>query len=301
MRLKSYKGSALTRYENRWFFIFILPWILGFIFFQIGPMIFSLIMSLCNWEIIAAPQFIGLDNYKTFWTDPLIRQSFKVTFLYSLMTIPTGIVLGVLLALLMNQAVKGITMFRTLYYLPAVTSAVSAAILWIFVFDPQYGILNFLLLKFLGIKGPPWFGSETWALPALAIMTLWGIGGSMIIYLAALQSIPTQLYEAAEIDGANSVQQFFRITLPMLTPAIFFNLVMGIIGALQAFTQAFVTTNGGPANATLFYALYLYNNAFRYYQMGYASALAWMLLLVIFIITRVVFKTSNWVYYEVGT
>lgn len=294
----NYRRSTLMKHENRWFFLFILPWIIGFFSFQIGPMIYSFVMSLCKWEIISPPRFIGLENYRTFFTDPLIKQCFKVTFLFALMTIPTGIVLGILLALLMNQSVKGITVFRTLYYLPAVTSAVSAAILWIFVFDPQYGILNYLLKRYFNIQGPPWLGSETWALPALAIMSLWGIGGSMIIYLAALQSIPTQLYEAAEIDGANSIQKFFSITLPMLTPAIFFNLVMGIIGTLQTFTQAFVTTNGGPNNATLFYALYLYNNAFRYYQMGYASALAWMLLIIIFIITRVVFKTSNWVYYE---
>jgi len=198
----------------------------------------------------------------------------------------------------MNQKVRGILWFRTLYYLPSVISGVAVSLLWVWIFNPQFGVLNYLLGK-VGITGPEWLYSEFWVLPAFVIMSLWTIGGGMIIFLAGLQGIPIELYEAAELDGANQIQKFFRITIPMISPIIFFNLVMGIIGSFQVFTQAYIMTSGGPHYASLFYVLYLYQQAFQYFRMGYASALAWILFLVILFFTLLVFKSSPlWVYYE---
>jgi multiple sugar transport system permease protein len=205
---------------------------------------------------------------------------------------------GFLIALLMNQSVKLIALWRTIYYLPAVVSGVAVAMLWLWVFNPDVGLLNRFLATF-GITGIGWLSSTKWALPALIIMSLWNVGGGMVIYLAGLQGIPTDLYEAAHIDGASAWRRFWRITIPMMTPVLFFQLIMGIIGTLQVFTNAFVMTQGGPSNATLFYVLYLYQNAFSFMKMGYASALAWILFLIILALTLVTFWSSNrWVYYE---
>jgi multiple sugar transport system permease protein len=205
---------------------------------------------------------------------------------------------GFVVAYLLNLKVPGLPVWRTLYYLPSVTPAVAGAILWGIIFNPSFGIMNWML-SLISIKGPGWLSSQQWALPALIIMSLWGVGGGMIIYLAGLQGIPTTLYEAAEIDGANGFQRLSHITLPLMTPIIFFNLVIGIISSFQFFTGVYVLTRGGPADATLFYNLYLYNNAFRYNAMGYASALAWILFIIVLLLTLLVFKSSSfWVYYE---
>jgi len=203
-----------------------------------------------------------------------------------------------MLALLLNQPIKGLPMWRTVYYLPAVVSGVAVALLWQWIFNTDFGLANWIL-GLVGIKGPSWLLDAHWALPALIVMSLWGVGGGMIINLAGLQGVPTQLYESAEIDGAGATGRFWHITVPMVSPVIFFNLVMGIIGALQTFTQAFIMTNGGPREATYFFMLHLYNNAFLYLKMGYAAALAWVLFFYILLLSLLVIRSSAaWVYYE---
>ncbi|MGQ9629228.1 MAG: carbohydrate ABC transporter permease [bacterium] len=282
-------------------YFFISPWILGLLFFTIGPIIASLTLSFHEYDIIAPPIFNGLENYKRlFFDDFRFWQALKVTTIYTVFAVPLQLTLGFAIAVLMNQKLKGITVFRTIYYLPAVVSGVAVAMLWKWIFSYEAGILNVLLWK-VGIQGPNWLGSPEWVLPSLIIMSLWGVGGGMVIYLAGLQGIPTELYEAASIDGAGVWQRFWNVTIPMMTPVIFFNLVMGVIGSFQVFTQAYVMTQGGPLNASLFYVLYLYRRAFQDLQMGYASALAWILFIVILICTIIIFKTSaRWVYYEAG-
>jgi multiple sugar transport system permease protein len=209
-----------------------------------------------------------------------------------------GLIVGLLIALLMNARVKGMTVFRTIYYLPSVVSGVAVALLWQWVFNPQMGVINGILWLFK-IHGPGWIYDENWVIPSFIIMSLWGVGGSMIIYLASLQGVPTDLYEAASIDGADSKRRFFSITIPMITPVLFFNLIMGLIGSFQVFTQGLVMTSGGPNNASLFFVLYLYRNAFQYFKMGYAAAMAWVLFIIIMVLTLLVFRSSSWwVYYE---
>jgi len=242
--------------------------------------------------------FVGLENYVQMFTkDNQFWKSIQVTALYSAMALPSGIVLALGMALLLNQKVAGISLFRTIYYLPAVTSGVAVALLWSWIFNSEFGVLNWLLGLF-GIEGPAWLLDPTWALPAFAIMSLWGAGGLMIIYLASLQGIPAALYEAAQIDGANALRRFRHITIPMLTPTILFNLVVGIIAVFQTFTNAWIMTKGGPNYATYFYVLHLFNNAFGYARMGYASALAWILFIIVLILTAAVLRSSQyWVFY----
>jgi len=275
------------------------PWLIGFVLFTAGPMVVSLVLSLTKWEIITPPQFVGLDNYVKLAADPLVGQSLKVTTIYAAVSVPLYLVLGLFLALMLNQRVPGIAFWRTIYYIPSVISGVGVSILWMWVFNRDFGILNFILWKLFGIQGPGWLSTQEWALPSIIIMSLWSVGGSMVLNLAGLQGIPTELYEAARIDGANSFHQLRYITIPMLSPVLFFTLVMGIIGALQAFTPAYVMTSGGPNNATLFLMLYLYSNAFEWLKMGYASALAWLLFVYIMLMTLLVIRSSSaWVFYQ---
>lgn len=297
-------GTRLTRPRLRLgqrealeFYLFILPWVIGFLVFTLGPMLTSLRLSFTDYSLLAVGKWVGGRNYVTLYTDPLFWQSLKVTVTYALMALPAQIVTALLLALLLNQQVKGISVFRVVFYLPAVISGVAVALLWVWIFNPTFGLINSMLAQ-IGIKGPGWVFDPQWALPSLVLMSLWSVGGTMMIYLAALQGIPGHLYEAAEIDGASDRTKFARITVPLITPAIFFNLVTGVIGTFQIFTQAYVMTRGGPVNATLFYVLYLYRNAFEYLKMGMASAMAWILLLVILALTWLAFRTSRWVYYE---
>jgi multiple sugar transport system permease protein len=243
-------------------------------------------------------EFVGVKNFISMAKDEYFWKSLRVTAFYTFGAVPLRMTIALLLSLLLNQPVPGRGVWRTLYYLPAVTSGVAVAVLWTWIFEPQYGLLN-SFLAYLGIEGPRWIHSEAWALPSLILMSLWGVGGGMLIYLAGLQSIPTHLYEAAEIDGANALQRFSNVTLPMLSPTIFFNLIMGIIGSFQVFTASFIMTQGGPNNATLTLVLYLYRSGFEYFKFGYASALAWVLFLVIMIFTLMIIKSSAiWVYYE---
>jgi multiple sugar transport system permease protein len=297
--IKPKKRSTLERREARTAYALISPWIVGFIIFTLGPMVASFIFSFTDYSIIKTPSWVGFANFlEMFFQDYRFWHSLKVTLKYAIFAIPMGLILGLLLALLLNTKVPGISIWRTLYYTPSVVSGVAVAILWAYLFNPQYGLINWML-SLVGIKGPGWLNSPDWALWALIIMSLWGVGGGMIIYLAGLQGIPTQLYEAAEVDGATKIRQFFSITLPLITPVLFYNLVIGIISTFQIFTSVYVMTAGGPVESTLFYNLYLYNNAFRYQRMGYASALAWMLFVIVLVLTLLVFRSSAmWVYYE---
>lgn len=288
-----------TRKEALWFYLLISPWLIGFICFVLGPMIASFIISLTKWDLLTPAKFIGFKNYsKALNRDPLFWQSLKVTVIYSIFSVPLGLIFSLALALLLNQAAWGMRLFRTIFYMPAVVGGVSVMVLWMWIFNPQIGLLN-TILGYIGINGPGWIFDPNWAMPSLIIMSLWGIGGGMIIWLAGLKGISPSLYEAANLDGANAWQKFRDVTVPMLTPTIFFNLIMGIVGALQTFGQAYVMTKGGPMNSTLFYNYYLFQHAFENFNMGYASALAWFLFLIILVLTLFVVKSSDaWVYYE---
>jgi multiple sugar transport system permease protein len=293
----------MSRREAAWAYFFISPWIVGFIAFTLGPMLASLYYSFTEYNIISPPQWTGLANFRELFRDPLFWKSLQVTVYYAALALPLGLLLGFFLAVLLNQRVPGVNVWRTIYYLPSVIAGVAVALLWIRIFNPRIGLLNPFLAKF-GVKGPGWLNDPQWAIPSLVIMSLWGVGGSMIIYLAGLQGVPTALYDAAKVDGANLLQRFWHVTLPMVTPVIFYNLVMGLIAAFQYFTATYVIGSaagnvGGPARSTLFYNLYLYQNAFRYFDMGYASTMAWILLLIVLGLTILVFRSSEtWVYYE---
>jgi len=278
-------------------YLFISPWIIGFVVFTAGALLGSFSISLTKWNIVGTPEIVGLANYQKMVEDRFFWQSIKVT-LYYLLNVPLNVVLGLLLALLLNQKVMGLSVFRTIFFLPSVASGVAVSLLWMWIFNPRFGIIN-VLLKKIGIIGPLWLGSEAWAIPALIIMSIWGVGGGMLIYLGALQGIPTAFYEAATLDGAGAWKKLLHITVPMITPVLLLNLVMGVIVSFQVFTQAYVMTDGGPNYATLFYVMYLYQQAFVWFNMGYASALSWVLFLIILVFTVIILKTSSsWVYYE---
>jgi len=294
---------TLSKRESLWAYAFVSPWIIGFLIFTLGPMLASLYFSFTDYNIIDPPTWVGLDNFqKAFFNDPLFWHSLKRTLYFAVLALPLGLVFGFVMAVLLNQDVPGVNMWRTIYFLPSVIAGVAVALLWTRIFNPRVGIVNPFLQNVLGIENPPgWLQDPDWAIPALVIMSLWGVGGSMIIYLAGLQGIPTTLYEAAKIDGANSWQRFWHVTLPMMTPVIFYTLVIGLIGAFQYFTEVYVATSGagGPVRSTLVYNLYLYQNAFKFFDMGYASAMAWILFLLVLVVTMLVFKSSPmWVFYE---
>ncbi len=297
--MKSAKAGTLRRAEAWWGYLFTSPWIIGCLIFTLGPMIASLVLSLTNYDIVHAPEFVGLANYiKLFTDDPHFWHSLGVTVTYAIFAVPLSLVFGFSLAYLLNLNIPAVAFWRTIFYMPSVTAGVAVAVVWGFIFNPRFGILNWVL-GLVGIKGPGWLASPDWALPALILMSLWSVGGGMIIYLAGLQSIPTAFYESAQLDGASGWQQLIHITLPMMSPVIFYNLVIGVIGTFQYFTEAYVLTRGGPAEATMFYNLYLYNNACTYLDMGYASALAWVLFVIVLALTLLIFRSSAlWVYYE---
>lgn len=291
--------SPWRKRETWLFYLCISPWLIGFFVFTAGPMLYSLYLSLTSWDLFTSPVWVGLNNYKDIFTDnPDFWQSLKVTAIYTFVSVPLTLAGALALALLLNSKVRGIAFFRTIFYLPSVLPAIAVAVLWLWVFNPSYGILN-IMLALVGIDGPKWLGDPNWALAALILMSLWSLGGSVIIFLAGLQGISATLYEAAELDGASKPQQLFNITIPQLTPTIFFNLIMSIIGSFQVFTQAYAMTNGGPQKATFFYMYYLFDMAFIKFRMGYASALAWILFIIILVFTLLVIRSSSlWVYYE---
>jgi multiple sugar transport system permease protein len=283
-----------------WGFLFITPWLAGYLVFTVGPMLASLGLSFCSYDL-ARLKFVGTANYERLFTrDPLFWKSLWNTATYTLFAVPLGLTGSLILAVFLNQRVKGLAVYRTLYYIPSLVPAVATALLWNWVFNANFGILN-NALRSAGLRHPPeWLQDPAWALPAFILMSLWGIGGGrMIIFLAGLQGIPDSYYEAAEIDGAGAWSKFVHITLPMLTPVIFFNMVLGVIGSFQVFTAAYIMTGGGPANATLFYVLYVFRQAFEEFRMGYASAMAWVLFLILLVFTAIQFwQSRKWVYYE---
>jgi multiple sugar transport system permease protein len=283
-----------------WGYVFLSPWLLGLLLFTGGPIVASLILAFCDWDLITPAKFIGLGNFIKMFTDARFLNSMYNTFYYTLFSVPLGIIGSIAIALLMNQKWRSVRLLRTIYYLPSVTAGVASAIIWMWLLNPDFGLVNYGL-SILGIQGPKWMADEVWAKPAIIIMSLWGVGGNMIIYLAGLQGIPRQLYEAAEIDGAGMFQKFQYVTLPMLTPVIFFNLIMSIVASFQIFTQVYVMTGGqgGPADSTLVMVLYIYQQAFKFHNMGYASAIAWVLFIIILVFTLLQFKFSGgWVHYE---
>jgi len=293
------KGLGMRGREELIAYALITPWLLGFLIFTAGALVFSLGISFFSTDLLSPAKYVGLANYQQlFFEDDLFWQALKVTTLYTIGVVPLQVALGLLVALLLNQKIFGIGVWRTIFYLPSVVSGVAVAMIWIWFFQPDLGLFNYLLSK-IGIAGPRWLLSEQSALPSLIMMSTWNIGPGMIIFLAGLQGTPQDLYEAAQIDGASAWDQFIRITIPLLSPQILFNSVMGIIGSYQVFTASFVTTEGGPNNATLTLVLYLYRQGFLTARFGYASAIAWVLFAIIMTFTMLTFRsTRNAVFYE---
>jgi multiple sugar transport system permease protein len=277
-----------------------LPAILGFAIFTVGPMIASFVFSLTDWVIGAPFHFVGLKNYATLGSDEMFWKSLTVTTYYTLGSVPLVLLVGFVVAMLVNQGMKGQSLWRTIYYLPTLVPAVASAVLWIWIFNPDFGLFNSILSSF-GMPTSNWIYDEASAVPSLILMSMWGFGNAMVIFLAGLQGVPTQLYEAVSIDGGNAWDKFRHITLPFMTPTIFYNLVTGIIGTFQVFNQAYIMTQGGPNNSTMFYIYYLYRVAFNQSDIAYASTLAWVLFGIVLVITVMLFRNArHWVYYEMG-
>jgi multiple sugar transport system permease protein len=293
--------SSARRREAIAGYLFLLPWMLGFAIFVAGPLVASAALSFTAFDVARPPRFVGFENFITaFTTDDRFLSSLKLTFVYAIISVPLALFGSLFLAVLLNQRLRGTSFYRTAFFLPSLTPTVAVAILWTWLLQPDVGLFNYLL-SVVGITGPKWLGSTEWAMPSLIMIALWtGIGGNrMMIFLAGLQGVPQELYDAASIDGAGAVQRFRHITLPMISPTMFFNLVLGIIAALKVFTVALIATNGGPAFSTWFIALHIWSQAFKYLEMGYASALAWIFTVVLLSLTLVQFWASrHWVYYE---
>lgn len=291
--------SRLMNNENIVGYLFVAPLIIGLIVFTYGPVIASFALSFTKGDYISTPKWIGLDNYSSLLDDKLFWQSLRNTLYYVVGVVPAGMALSLLLALAMNQKLRGIVFFRTLFFLPTISSSVAISLMWLWIYNPEFGALNFLLDQ-IGVKGPAWLSSPEWAMPAVMIMATWrGLGYNMLIYLAGLQGVPEVYYEAAEIDGAGPWAKFWNITVPLLSPTTFMLLILGLIGAFQVFEYTYVMTQGGPVYATLTLVLHVYNNAFRNFQMGYASALAYVLFFILLGLTALQFRLQRrWVHYE---
>lgn len=292
------KADSIERSQLKWGYIFIAPCIIGLFAFNFGPMLFSLVMSFMEWDMITPPKFIAGGNYLTMIKEPLFATSLRVTLYYSFLTVVLINIVTFIIANLLNTGIKGISVFRTIFYIPSIVPAVAASALWMYIFDPMFGLLNSILTG-IGLPPQTFIYSEKGVIPGLSLMAVWGAGNTVIIYLAGLQGLSSELFEAADLDGASGAQKLFRITIPLMTPIIFFNVIMTIIASMQTFTQAYIMTNGGPNNASLFYSLLLYRTAFLFQRMGYASALSWVLFIIIALFTLLMFRTSNrWVFYE---
>ncbi|KRG08018.1 ABC transporter permease [Lederbergia galactosidilytica] len=301
VKLLKSKVSGIENMERNWGIMLALPAMLGFLIFTLSPMIASLWFSLTDWNIGGKFSFIGVENYKTmFIEDKLFSKSLFVTIYYTFCSVPLVMCGAFLVAMLLNQKVKGLSVFRTIFYLPVLVPSVANTMLWLWMFNPDFGLLNSILGSF-GISGQQWIYHEQTSIPSLVFMSTWGLGNAAVIFLAGLQGVPTHLYEAVEMDGGGAFSKLRHVTIPMMTPTIFFNLVMALINTFQIFNEAYIMTEGGPNNSTLFYVYYLYRTAFTDTKMGYASALAWVLFIVILFITSILFLTSKrWVYYEGG-
>jgi multiple sugar transport system permease protein len=295
--IRKRRGSLLWR-EQIDGYLFILPWLIGFLVFVAGPMVASFGISFMRWEIVTPPAWVGVAQYTKLFQDDRFYLTLYNTAYYVFIGVPLHLLLALLAAMAMNLNLRGIRFYRTIYFIPSITPVVASSLLWLWIFNPEFGLAN-AALNALGLPSLYWLQDPRLAKPAFIIMSFWTIGGQMVILLAGLKGIPRALYEAAEIDGADRWASFRHITLPMLSPAIFFNLILAIIGAFQVFTQSYIITSGGPENATLFYVLYLYRMAFENFRMGYASAMAWVLFVIILLFTFVQFRLSDrWVFYE---
>lgn len=276
------------------------PWIIGFLVFTVYPVLMSFYYSFCDYSVFEKPVWIGLTNYTDLFKDDVFHTALGVTFYYSILSIPLGLLAAFLMALLLNNKVKGMAIYRTMFYIPTLVPMVALAILWMWLFNAQHGLINHFL-ELIDIKGQNWLGDAKLVVPAIVFMGLWTTGGTMVVILASLQDVPISLYEAAEIDGADFLQKVWHVTLPMVSPIIFFNFIMGIIGSVQIFSQAYIMTGGGPGRSTTFYAFYLYQKAFEDYNMGYASAMSWILCLIILLLTWFANRLSkNYVFYRGG-
>ena len=297
------KIGKLARQEEKAAYLFLLPWLLGLVLLLGFPILASFFLSFTQWNLMNPPRWIGFENYISMFSDRDFYRSMSVTLKYLVISVPVYLVASLGLALLLNKKLKGMYIFRTIAFMPSVIAGTAVAVMWSMLLNPDLGIIN-QFLRFIGIANPPrWLGSNEWAVPAVVLMGLWGIGGGTIIYLAGLQNIPPHLYEAADIDGASGWQKFWNVTLPMLTPTIFFTLITGLVGAFQVFDTAYIlSSRGARRGALLFYLLNLYNEGFRNSRFGYASALAWILVVLAAVSIIITFRTSErWVYYEAGT
>jgi multiple sugar transport system permease protein len=281
--------------------LFIAPWLLGFLAFRLYPFIMSFYYSFTFYPILESPKWIGLANFRNLLTDSRFVQSLYNTAYYAFFAVPLATIAGIGLAMLLNMKVRFLSLFRTIFYLPSITPVVATALVWLWMFNPRAGIINFLL-SLVGIRGPGWLGSPQWSKPALILMGLWGIGSAVVIYLASLQDVPRELLEAAELDGAGNRQQIWHVTLPMISPVILFNVITGLIGAFQFFTEVHVITggSGSPAGSTMMMSIYLWQSAFQFFKMGYASAQAWILFLIIVVFTVILFRVSGRIVYYGG-
>lgn len=292
------RTRSLLRRERIDGYLLILPWLLGFFLFKLGPMVASLAFSFMKYDIVTPGRWVGLANYGRLVRDDLFLLSLYNTAYYTFLSVPLGVVVALAAASLLNTRLRGLNVFRTIFYLPSVVPMVANTLLWMWIFNSEFGLAN-ALFQWLGLPGQEWLLEVRLVKLVFIVMSLWSIGPQMVIFLAGLQGIPQSLYEAASLDGAGAWHCFRHVTLPLLSPVVFFNLVIGIISSFQVFTAAFIATDGGPQNASLFYVLYLYRNAFEFFKMGYASVLAWVLFLIVLIFTLIQFKMANlWVYYE---
>ncbi len=298
--MKKKKMSALEKRRTKWGYFFIAPGIIGFLAFSLGPMLYSLFLSTMEWNIITPMKFVGLQNYSELFHNELTWKSLRVTFLYSVISVPLIVVVDFLIAVLLNTKVKGISIFRAIFYIPSIIPLVATCAIWMFIYNPTFGFINGIL-RMLHLPIMHFLDTPRTVVPSLALIALWCSGNTVVIYLSGLQSVPSHLYEAAKIDGASRLSCFRNITIPLMTPIIFYNIVMAVINCLQTFTQAYIMTEGGPANASMFLSLMIYQNAFRYSRMGYAAAVSWMLFVIVGILTAALFASSRkWVYYETG-
>ncbi|MEU0568792.1 sugar ABC transporter permease [Nonomuraea sp. NPDC005983] len=292
------RQNTLARREARRFHLFVSPWLIGFVLFTAGPILAAVAISFTDWNLLKSPKWVGLANYRRMFNDADFWESIQHTFQYGLGSVALGVTFTFLLALLLNQPLRLQGLFRTVMYMPSVLSGLATALLWMNILHPDYGLINKLLAS-VGIQGPGWLASQEWVIPGLVLMSVWGAGNTIVIYLAGLQGIPKTLYEAAEIDGAGWWSRFWHVTVPMMSPVIFFNLVTGFIAALQGYVLILVMTEGGPANASMVLGLYIYRNAFVYFDMGYAAALSWAMFVIIIAVTLIQFVLARrWVHYE---
>lgn len=299
LKEKRQRMSKIARREALDGYIGIMPWFLGFLAFTAVPLLTAFFLSFHYWDILTPMRWAGLNNFKHIFQDSQVAASLWHTARYTAFVVPLTTALGLLMALLLNQKVRGMLVFRVIFYLPSVLPGVAVALLWVWILNPDYGVIN-TFLGYLGIQGPMWLSDPNWAMPGVIMRACWGVGGGMILFLAALEGVPMNYYEASTIDGANAVQKFFKITIPMISPTIFYFIITGVIGSLQEYVLFRVMTNGGPVGSTKTFVFYLYETAFQRYSIGYASVLAWVIFFISLALTTLLFKSSSWVYYEGG-